>query len=113
MDGWMETSPDWQGGKNWYKMMPPAGVIIPEVSLRYHQCGTKFPGWLNNAHPAEGGQQIEGEVCFSWDVDDGDNCHWSQNILVTNCGSYFVYFLPQTPACHLRYCAAEENIPQE
>ena len=27
------TSPDWQGGNYWYRMLPPAGVVIPQTSL--------------------------------------------------------------------------------
>ena len=87
-------------------MMPPAGVVIPETTLKWEHCGTDLPGWIRGTHPTEVGKQVEVEVCFSADNGDGNDCYWSQNIEITHCGEYYVYFLPETPECYLRYCAA-------
>jgi hypothetical protein len=40
-------------------------------------------------------------VCFESSV---GNCEYQVNITVTNCDEYFVYMLPDTPTCMLRYC---------
>ena len=106
-DDW-SISPDWQGSNNWYRMMPPAGVVIPETSLEYEHCGTTLPGWINGSHPTDEGEQVDVEVCFSWDTGDGKcDCYWSQNIEITHCISYYVYYLPETQWCNTRYCAAD------
>ena len=99
------TSPDWQGS-NWYRMMPPAGVVITETSLEMYHCGTSFPGWIRGTHPTDEGEQVDVEACFSADYGNGDDCYYTQNIKITNCGEYYVYFLPESPRCATRYCAA-------
>ena len=41
------------------------------------------------------------------DTGDGEyDCRFPQNIDITHCGEYYVYFLPETPSCMARYCAA-------
>ena len=86
--------------------MPPAGMVMTESSLKVLHCGTYRPGWIRGTHPTDEGEQVTAEVCFSFDNGDGDDCRYTQNIEITNCGEYYVYFLPQTPWCDMRYCAA-------
>ena len=85
--------------------MPPAGVVIPETSIKISHCGTLQPGWINGTHPTDAGEQVEVEVCFSYG--DGYECANHYNIDITHCGSYFVYYLPKTLYCDQRYCAAD------
>ena len=89
-------------GPGWYRMMTPAGTKIPEVAPPKWHCGTVATGWLNGAHPDGLGQTVSREVCFNW---NGDKCNWKATIKVTNCGGFYVYELPRTPNCNLRYCA--------
>ena len=64
-----------------------------------------YSGWLNGTHPEEGTTK-NATVCFSYDTGNGDNCHWSQEIQITNCfGLYYVYYLPKVPTCAAKYCA--------
>ena len=87
----------------WYRMVNPAGTKIPEVAPPLGQCGTNAPGWLNGAHPDGLGQTVSREVCFN--SISGDKCGLKTTIKVTNCGGFYVYELPRTPGCLLRYCA--------
>ena len=106
-DGHSYTSPDWQGGNNWYRMMPPAGVVMTETSLEAGHCGTQFPGWIHGTHPTDEGETVTVEVCFSQDNGDGEyDCFYTRNIEITHCGEYYVYFLPAARSCSARYCAA-------
>ena len=43
------------------------------------------------------------QICFDW---DGNECKWNATGRATNCGSYFVYYLYNTPVCRARYCGA-------
>ena len=36
---------------DWYRMMPPAGTIIPEGVVPENKCGTCGSGWMNGIHP--------------------------------------------------------------
>ena len=36
---------------DWYRMMPPAGTIIPEGVVPENMCGTCGSGWMNGIHP--------------------------------------------------------------
>ena len=103
-----DISPDWQGGNNWYRMMPPAGVVIPETKQYILHCGNIFPAWIRGSHPTDEGEQVELELCFSnHDGGQGNVCAWHHNILVTNCGSYYVYYLSQTVYSTSRHCGAD------
>ena len=103
------TSPDWQGGNNWYRMMPPAGIVIPQTSVKMRHCGTAYPGWIRGTHPTDVGQQVKVEVCYSADNGNGDDCAVVDgSILVTNCEAYYVYLLTDiNVGCGNRYCAAD------
>ena len=89
-------------GSVWYRMMPPAGIIIPEDIVPKKMCGTNAPGWMNGAHPISRGEEVERQICFNW---NGNSCNWQNNIKVTNCDSYYVYKLQPPSSCYLRYCA--------
>ena len=95
------TSPDWQGS-GYYRLLFPAGAKLPESSPGYKHCGTKGPGWLRGEHPQDVGAEENMIVCFDY----GEGCDYTADITVTNCDGYYVYMLPDTPDCLLRYCAA-------
>ena len=89
-------------GPGWYRMMEPAGTMIPEEPPRENYCGTDATGWLNGSHPNQIGEKVVREVCFNW----GDNNCWRKtNITIIKCSGLFIYNLPNTPTCSLRYCA--------
>ena len=85
-------------------MMPPAGTMIPEKVVPTGMCGTHAPGWMNGVHPTTLGEIVERQICFNH---GGNDCMWSKNIKVTNCGKYYVYKLVSTVYCRLRYCAVD------
>ena len=58
---------------------------------------------LQDSHPQEQGASKDVTICFT----DYIGCLDVQQIRVTNCGDFYVYFLPETPQCFLRYCAAD------
>ena len=86
----------------WYRMMPPAGTMIPEEVVSKYRCGSTVVGWMDGVHPKILGENVVRKVCFHW---DSNHCLWSTNIDVTNCGEYYVYKLPIAPTCNYRYCA--------
>ncbi len=107
-DGISQASPDWQG-EGYYRIQAPAGDKIPTSSPGAKHCGTRAPGWINDEEGAieqmEVGQEKTVQVCF--DAGSSDSCYYSTNIEVTFCpGNYYVYHLPNTPKCWLRYCAS-------
>jgi len=99
-----KRSPDWQGGNHWYRMLPPAGVVIPETKLPEDHCGTRAVGWIRGSHPKQVGASKNVTVCFTW---SGRDCWRSNNIQITKCDNFFVYLLPEVRVCHSRYCAAD------
>ena len=64
-------------------------------------CGTNSPGWLDGPHPAIEDGQVPARVCFEW---NGQDCRWETEISIVNCEDHFIYYLPDTPECTLRYC---------
>ena len=88
-------------GPGWFRFEGSAGTRMPTSCPPYNRCGTSATGWLNGGHPTLADGQVSRQVCFHWTA---SCCEWSTNINVTNCGSYYVYYLSGTPVCTLRYC---------
>jgi len=87
----------------WYRFLGAAGTRMPTSCPPIRRCNTDAPGWLNGGHPTVADGKVTRQVCFHWF--DGC-CHWSTNIEVRNCGSFYVYHFSAPPACHLRYCGS-------
>ena len=98
------TSPDWQG-PGFYRIMSSAGSRLPESSPGYYHCGTHVSGWLRGEHPQDIYAEKNMTVCF--DYGSYGNCGWEADITVTNCDGYYVYLLPDTPYCYVRYCVTQ------
>ena len=68
-----------------------------------HACNTDYPGWLVSGHPSVSWGRVRRKVCFG-QKSSSSCCSYHTYITVRNCGSFYVYKLKPTPACHLRYC---------
>ena len=94
-------------GPGYYRMLPPAGLYVPEYNPGRHSCGTSVTFWLNGKHPEE--MFVETEVEFCGDAVASGNCNERVKGTVTKCNGYFVYYLPDTPFEYRRYCAAMQT----
>ncbi|KAL9951198.1 hypothetical protein ACROYT_G043820 [Oculina patagonica] len=65
------------------------------------RCGTRYPGWLNGAHPSVAEGVVTRRVCYTA---SRNCCVWQNNIKVKNCSGFYVYELQKPPRCSLRYC---------
>ena len=101
-----DVSPDWKG-TGWYRFTGPSGTRMPTKTPGDRHCGTAATGWLKGNHPSTPGTTVDAKVCF---VRVNDECWRSVDVKVTNCNSYFVYYLPDTPYCLYRYCATNDRI---
>lgn len=81
--------------------------IIPNAIVASSSCGTDATGYLTTDHPITLFQQVSGTVCYNW---SGNSCNWANQISITKCNGYYVYQLPNTPACSLRYCTTAISI---
>ncbi|MDI3281754.1 DUF4215 domain-containing protein [Polyangium sp. 15x6] len=88
-------------GEGWYRFMGAAGTQMPTFPPPHYACGTDAPGWVQDPYPAAQGQVVNATVCFNW---INGTCEWSSAIQIAHCGSYYVFYLPLTPVCSLRYC---------
>ena len=87
--------------KGWYRFTGLAGVRMADACVTKYRCGTHAPGWLDGGHPTVGQGRVKRKVCYHG---SSGCCQWSNDILVRNCGSFYVYYLTPTPTCNLRYC---------
>ena len=104
-DGGVEfcDSPPPGGGNKWYRFQGGAGVKMPTSCPALYACGTDAPGWMQGSYPSINDGQVNRTVCYHW---DSGCCTWSNTIKVRNCGAYYVFYLPNTPVCHLSYCGS-------
>ena len=89
------------GKGTWVRFANPAGTTIPTSPVRYKFCGTTSTGWYTGTYPSSAGSTSSGKVCYSWMAND---CSASNNITITNCGSFYVFYLQDVPYCYSRYC---------
>ena len=82
-------------GPGWFRFEGSAGTRMPTSCPPTYRCNTHATGWMNGVHPTAANGQVTRSVCFHW---SNNCCHWSTNIKVRNCGSYYVYYLSGTPA---------------
>ncbi|XP_067041983.1 uncharacterized protein [Acropora muricata] len=86
----------------WYRFTSFGGSKMPETPVQDYHCGTHDPVWLRDPHPTTSEGNIERRACIS---SFGNTCRYSITINVTNCGSYFVYYLRPLYFCATAYCA--------
>ena len=88
----------------WYRFVGAAGTKMPTTRVPAYRCGTDWSGWLVDVHPTVDDDEVSRRVCFS---DRSTGCKSLINILVKNCGSFFIYELAQPPICSSRYCGTD------
>jgi hypothetical protein len=88
-------------GPQWVRFEGTGGTQIPTSAVPSNQCGTYASGWYSGDMPSAEGTTVNGTVCYTW---TNSNCSYSNQIGVTNCGSYYVYQLRAPPVSGLRYC---------
>jgi hypothetical protein len=72
---------------------------MPEEPPPYSSCGTHAAGWVDGTHPDSG--SAVAKVCYHWTP---GVCWQSNDVTITNCGNYYVYYLTSPPGCSYKYC---------
>ena len=85
----------------WYRFGGGAGNQMPETCVLMYNCGTHDTGWLSGRHPSVADGAVRRKVCFTY---FSGCCSYSIDVLVRNCGGYYVYKLKPTYYCLARYC---------
>ena len=97
---------NWKG-RNFYRVMAPAGTKIKEGCVAgYGACGTYGQGYIKvGTHPTLLNQRVKMTVCFKGgSVCPPSSCAREVEIKAINCGSYYVYDLPNIDNCRFAYC---------
>ena len=76
--------------------------LMLEHEVEFHHCGTHLSGWLNGNHPTDNDQIVDRQVCFGL---GSDSCCFNVQVQVIKCGTYFLYYLEDTPTCSARNCS--------
>jgi len=85
----------------WYRLTGTYPKLQQQGAYVINIGGTVSPGFMQFSHPSTTGQTISGIVGFNY---SGSVTNWTSSIQVTNCGSYFVYYLPPNPTtCTIAY----------
>lgn len=95
----------------WYRFTGAAGQTMADECVQAGSCQTTMAGWMNGTHPKVFDGIQRRKACFSSESNpykrQNNNCCERQiNIHVRNCGEFYVYKLPSTPGCFLRYCGS-------
>jgi len=105
--GVASVSSDWKGADKWYRFDGSAGSILAQDSSKKGSCGTNVNGWSPNVFTGVAIGATENlALCFGATNDARGTCFAKASGEVTNCGTFFVYKLPEAPGCNMRYCGA-------
>ena len=100
INGGDEISPDWKG-EGWYRVIGPAGSKVADTPIELSHCGTAGSRYVQGSHPILIGETVKTKACYK----DGNTlCKYPQNVKIRNCGTYFLYYLPNTSHCSQGYC---------
>ncbi len=88
-------------GPRWVRFVGSGGTEIPTSRVPAQQCSTNAAGWYSGVMPTAPDTTTSGTVCFTWPSGD---CFYNNEIQVTNCGSYYVYYLSAPSTGGMRYC---------
>ena len=90
--------------EGWYRFEGDAGTKMPTKPVDSNHCNTVNPGWLSGAQPTVADGEVSRKVCFTR---HSVSCKYSNQIMMKNCGSYFIYKLVPPSTCSSRYCSTD------
>ena len=93
-------------GPQWIRFVGSGGTEIPTSRVPSYRCGTNAAGWYSGGMPTAPDTTTSGTVCFTWSSGD---CVYNNPIQVTNCGSYYVYYLSAPSTGGMRYCTTNST----
>jgi hypothetical protein len=88
----------------WYRFMGGAGRYLATSAVSRDTCATYYGGSYNGSLPLTAGTTTFGTLCLN---NNGYICYatWSGSLIgITNCSSYYVYYLLPITNCNARYC---------
>lgn len=87
----------------WVRFIGASGTELATYTYGVNTCGTTYTGYYTSSLPSPS-ETVAGTVCFY--VSATYPCYYlyAVTILVTNCGSYYVYGLTSPPLSSARYC---------
>ena len=85
----------------WYRFGGGAGNQMADTCVLMYNCGTHDTGWLSGKHPSVADGAVHRKVCFTY---FSGCCSYTLDVLVRNCGGFYVYKLQPTHYCLARYC---------
>ena len=88
-------------GPRWVRFEGAGGTEIPTAPVPTSHCTTSATGWYSGVMPSSPDTTTSGTACFKWNQGD---CAFNNSIQVTNCGSYYVYYLSAPTTGGMRYC---------
>ena len=101
--GRSDTTDDWFG-PGWYRFTGSSGNMLATSVGGPNYCGTHAGGYLKGGKsslPTLSGETVDAVVCFSY---TSSSCEWQTNIQIRKCSTFYLYWLPNTNHCSLRYC---------
>ena len=87
----------------WVRFEGAGGSVITTSKPPSNRCGTHASGYMSGAHPAVSDGVVERTVCFVF-KDKPCVDPFSTLIRVRNCGTFYVYELPELKYCKFRFC---------
>lgn len=93
----------------WYSVkVNGKNVDMPNTCINAGTCGTTASIWLDGTLPLKPYEIVRLKACVTGFL-PGECCKKSYNVMVKNCLSYNVYYLPYTDSCNEAFCFGNEK----
>ncbi|XP_071177283.1 uncharacterized protein [Mytilus edulis] len=93
----------------WYSVkVNGKNLDMPNTCINAGTCGTSASIWLDGTLPLRPYEIVRRKACITGFL-PGECCKKSYNVMVKNCLSYNVYYLPYTDSCDEAFCFGNEK----
>ncbi|XP_038046844.1 uncharacterized protein LOC119721045 [Patiria miniata] len=82
--------------EGWYRFTETPGTRMPTECVAMGLCGTRYPVWMSGHLPADRSSSVV-EGCIN--TEEEGCCNERVQMIVRNCGDYYIYHLPALPRC--------------
>ena len=73
-----------------------------------NRCNSQMSGWISGSNPRVAYEKVTTTACMH---SSSSCCNYAFTVEIRNCSGFYVYKLPPTSTCSLRYCGVNSKWP--
>lgn len=90
----------------WYRFSGAAGIMMATRCIPRNRCNSQMSGWISGSNPRVAYEKVTTTACMH---SSSSCCNYAFTVEIRNCSGFYVYKLPPTSTCSLRYCGVNSE----